>query len=1171
MLYKFFLFFNFCLTFSKIIFGQTPTSLTKDPNNINLIPVSPNAASLGKYGDMPVSKYTGIPSITIPLYDVNSGQLKLPVILSYHAGGIKVEELASWVGLGWSLQAGGVISRVTRGIPDGETVPNYSTNVRDLDDPNNTNKEDLKRQITNGLLDSEADIFMYSFGGTSGSFFIGEDGIQCYTMPHQSIDIKMEDNMNRWIITDAAGVKYVFGKSLDGINTAIEINSQSNAVINAINQAAGPQTTNYTKNSWYLLEIVSPEQDKIQFQYEKYTSSFSNLAVLTSRITDMDYGNDAIPQGGAAPNNPMGCASCTNSTSTSTSYSLNVLYAYRLSKIYFKNGRIDFTTYSKYRADVYGEKALDKIDIYNTINGANNFIKGYKFFYSYFISNSAVAPIEYVNVTGNEGYNVSAFSKYRLKLDSLQEFGQQSMTLPAYKFSYNTNYNLPDRNNYTFTPSAYVGLVDGHGDIFGQDNWGYFNGKTSNKTLIPTYLKFGGRTGNSSLFPGGDRNSIEQYAQTAILTGITYPTGGQTKFDYESNTIPSSKLLHTSPTPYGVFASKASTFTLDDLSAFPGAGTEYIGSFTINSLYKLSNTNNTQGTNIHIGGFEAGYIIRYNGSGLIDGCQDSPSQNYSLYNTWTFTNTTTGQQWVDVLGDLFFPNGQYTLRLTRRGTRSCKSVFNLNISFKEYNIPNYSGSAKNTWVGGLRIKSIIDYDGINHVNDKIRRFYYNTFNDNSLSSGTLVSDPIYGWEGFLEKHSCSVHNASGQNGTWSYTCPLSILHSVSQYPLSATQGSIVGYSNVREELSSVNSILRTDYVFDEMRDSRNNYYFPFAPPTSLEWQRGNPLIIDKKSNNGSTFSSTEKTSNLYSVDQIHSLSLNNYKIGISSINVDFPSIEFATVRYPVITQWHHLNSSTVTLLDQQDPSKFLNTISNYQYSPSNLLPSVVSSTNSKGATLKSEMKYPYDFAGTIVYDNMISKKIINPLVEQKNYNNTTLLSQVKTNYNLWNTEKLAKPQTNQKGISAYPLETELTYNSYDNKGNLLQYTAKDGITTCYLWGYNQTYSIAKITGATYADLLTVLGQTDPNLPAIQVLEGTALVNTLTLLRNGLKTSKPLAQVFTYTYAPLVGITNETDPNNKNTFYEYDELNRLKYIRDQDNNIIKKFCYNYAGQVENCAN
>lgn len=64
-------------------------------------PVAPTPASLGKYGEIPVSYHTGVPDISIPIHTLTEGSISVPISLSYHASGIRVQETASWVGLGW--------------------------------------------------------------------------------------------------------------------------------------------------------------------------------------------------------------------------------------------------------------------------------------------------------------------------------------------------------------------------------------------------------------------------------------------------------------------------------------------------------------------------------------------------------------------------------------------------------------------------------------------------------------------------------------------------------------------------------------------------------------------------------------------------------------------------------------------------------------------------------------------------------------------------------------------------------------------------------------------------------------------------------------------------------------------------------------------------------------
>ena len=100
---------------------------------------SPNTYALARYGDLPVNYSTGVPDIQIPLISITDKDVSLDISLSYHAAGIKVDQEAGWVGLGWSLNAGGVITSQVRGVPDymnSTTGKMPRTNLRFHTDPN---------------------------------------------------------------------------------------------------------------------------------------------------------------------------------------------------------------------------------------------------------------------------------------------------------------------------------------------------------------------------------------------------------------------------------------------------------------------------------------------------------------------------------------------------------------------------------------------------------------------------------------------------------------------------------------------------------------------------------------------------------------------------------------------------------------------------------------------------------------------------------------------------------------------------------------------------------------------------------------------------------------------------------------------------------------------------
>ncbi len=152
-----------------------PTSVTDNINRVmpKPVPTSPNVASLGKFGDYKVSYFSGLPDISIPILEVKSGSLSVPITLSYHASGVKPTDVASWVGMGWALSAGGQVSRSVRGKPDEEY---YSANALNPNPQNcgapGTGTFHYLRYAATGVTDKDPDVFSYAFPRGSWKFML---------------------------------------------------------------------------------------------------------------------------------------------------------------------------------------------------------------------------------------------------------------------------------------------------------------------------------------------------------------------------------------------------------------------------------------------------------------------------------------------------------------------------------------------------------------------------------------------------------------------------------------------------------------------------------------------------------------------------------------------------------------------------------------------------------------------------------------------------------------------------------------------------------------------------------------------------------------------------------------------------------------------------------------
>ncbi|PKF74697.1 RHS repeat protein [Chryseobacterium sp. PMSZPI] len=141
--------------------------------------------------------------------------------------------------------------------------------------------------------------------------------------------------------------------------------------------------------------------------------------------------------------------------------------------------------------------------------------------------------------------------------------------------------------------------------------------------------------------------------------------------------------------------------------------------------------------------------------------------------------------------------------------------------------------------------------------------------------------------------------------------------------------------------------------------------------------------------------------------------------------------------------------------------------------------------------------------------------------------------------------------------------TEVTYDQYDSKGNLQQYTTKDGISTVIIWGYNQTKPIAKIENAKLSDINpsvinAIVGASDTDAAAGTNNDETNLLNAFKDFRNAL----PNYQITTYTYDPLIGVRSITPPSGIRESYLYDSANRLEKVVDANGKVLKEMKYNY---------
>lgn len=1041
---KFFLFLLFLVDKS---FSQT-TYPTTYP--------TPNTASFGIFSSFPESTFSGVPSIQIPLYNFTYQGISLPITLSYNTNLVKPNSYGSWVGMGWSLSSGGLITRVENDLLDDVNWYNpydygltreanqgyfYRQGYLAGNDWASSNKlENAMMDMLNyqfnqswfpdvrKMKDYAPDEFSFNIGSLSGSFYFSENGtwkVRC----DQSIKVVInpddfteiigpevrEQNGNiinnvpkikylsRITLIDNNGIKYVFG----GNNTSIE-----KSYINV--------------RSWYISNIIFPNGKSISYKYD-----------LGQTVHMLQ---------------PTG---------------KSILNFYMFSRqtqqpVYLKSITTDLHEIKFTRSEMQGQFAkLDYLEIID--KWSKKRVKKVSFLFQ----NN---PMD------------------RLTLTSIEEYGNNEEIGGRHVLNYNSQFNYP------FNMSQ--------GDYKKTDHWGYYSTKPFNDLNLSNFIN--------------SRSADVENCHIGLLSSIQFPTGGKIKYSWESH-------------DYMKEVSKVRSNNLieyNDLKFAGGVRIKKIETLNENDLvvdYK-----------------EYKYVSNYES-------QDPIKKSSGVLNS--------------------------------------SILYNYYIDKDNYEFINYLPLVDNN------SGSVVNYSEVTEINSN-GGFTITKFSnyDNGFSNEYLDEAPIYTTAGpyttpvFFPKYIYNSHERGFPLSINSYSSDNKILRS-----------KIISYERFNKNTEFVKA------YYGSIREGSSwlppNFYQWYASAYKIYTNSYLPKIINE---------SFYDINGLNPVTTVKNISYDNYK-QISKLEIVNSKNETNITEY--YYPYNVLSDLPSTLVSPNKPVQYLyqqNIISEpveeVNYKKINDVFSVVDVTVNTYRDL-------YEFGSNFVVNE--SKYKLNISEPVNNYQS----------YEINYTPSSYELET--KDSRLYNISTFTKFDTYGNPSLI----SKSKSVTSYTWGYNGSYMTGEIKNAvsypsSTVGNITLQGQQEYFLEnfeeSIGVITGGAHTgnkyytgdyqlnfsptnfpiarsfvysywykfgdtwsfsgelpytgNVLLSLGEGIDDIRihPVdAQMTTYTYEPLVGMTSMTDASGRTTYYEYDSFQRLRYVRDQNKNILKANCYNYAGQSINC--
>jgi len=1130
--------------------------------NLFSFPVSPEAGRLGTYGNVPVNMSTGQMNFPIPLYTIKERGYSWPISLSYNFKGLVYEGKPSVTGLGWNLQAGGVVTREVRGIPDEHPKGYYGVlgERQRLLNPyfdNGVMTRGIAKELADGNIDGEADKYYVSVNGISFSFKIGLDKTPVYLSKHNykvKFKWKNQYELNGFEVIDDNGIYYLFDKK--------EYNSPLGGNYNVFNDSF----TQYV-SSWNLTQVVFPNNERLDFSYQErdyYSLDFFASGVANSKEVNCN------PTGGM-PDVQL----------------VNYNDGYSKTKII----RQVLTAINSSTSSIYFGFPLEP-------GPQDNF------------------RVTYSNIHVRDKYSNTILWDYDLRYEGARDL-LKSITRNDtlyYAFDYYHKHLVPNFiNNENDNP-------------FKQDIWGFYNGVNNQHGInIPNSpyeadkrpnFKYTSTGALSKItYPTGGYSSIT-YEQNTVKEN--YQDILNSDQEFAPNWQIHLKLQSDQTTISNYKEEKFRyTFTEDVVADIQHKITALPASFSGVSMIKIDNcTGATNGAGGY-GDYADNLRLSRNVQvpkfcpRVYDVIDDGDIQG-GLTDPITKKGNSRGKIKIEA--------GTYEFKIW---TQSNHEPVSGEIKVKFYKPLSNNNDAplyENKLVGGIRIHQVKHFTDQEQLGSTQ---LYEYVDEQGYSSGEEIQKAFVKYS-YQVKYGCSIFIPFANIYKCEYNFFNRTNYTSKTYnALNVNQGVPVLYKTVREssgKLSSVSKGIRSDcntpdclnmvtrgtgvlsYIGGDQDLSGNaiDYYpkgyketdfyfkkigsaieYPVRPKgIDLDQGRITKIKAFKYSENENSYSELSESDNRYqkleqSIKPNHPQSvIIGYKIKEEGkcfeISTDYNVFEFYRLEtYREVDKRYIVNQTVKKTFFPE----IMSTTTDFSYDSRSQVKKTIT-TDSENNSIETENFYTYDPETND--SGMSSANILTPILGTVSKNNGVKLQQSRIDYHKINerttsNSAIFKPIKSWFASGDEPLRGVTKYDQYDDYGNLLQYfkITKDdttssfpdptvdegGAITAAIWGYNHTYPIAQIVNASYDDAISYLSM---SMEQLQALDGPQLRTELDRIRQGL----PQAQITTYTYKPQVGVTSVTDPRGHTMYYEYDELYRLKKVKDVQGNILSKNEYNY---------